>query len=248
MKSTLNKKKYYLLGIIFIIALWCLLSLIFDESQMIFPSIFKVAEETINILCKQYTYKCILYTFIKLTIGFVVSFILALILGTISGLYDKFKYFISPLITVVKSIPTASLVFLFLVIAGAKYAPIYIVVLICFPILYESVVGGYKNIDENISLPLVLEKGSTFEKTIKVKLPLAFPYILIGIASSIGLAFKIEIMAEVLTGATANGLGSAIAYIQRNDPTNMVGIFSYSLLAVVLSLFIDLVCEKIVNK
>lgn len=243
-KSIINKNKYYLLGIVFIILIWSVVSLVFDENQMIFPSIFKVAKETINILGKPYTYTCLLFTFVRLIIGFVVALILSIILGTISGLNTKFKYFLSPLVTIIKTIPTASLVFLFLVISGARYAPIHIVVLICFPIIYESVVGGFENSDSYINDVLTLEKGSLLKKIVKIKLPLAFPYINVGIASSIGLSFKIEIMAEVLTGSTTNGLGSSIAFIQRNDPTNMAGIFAYSLICVLISLVIDFLCEK----
>lgn len=244
-KSISNKFKYYLIGVIIIFVVWGILSLLFDESNLVFPNMFLVFKETINLLKTNYTYKCLVSTFIRLLIGFCVAFVLALLIGTIAGLDEKFKYTIRPIITVVKSIPTASLVFLFIVLSGAKSAPIYIVILICFPILFESVCAGYENLDPAIINSLNLEKGNNIYKIVKIKLPLAIPYIIVGIASSLGLSFKIVIMAEVLTGSTMPGLGSAISYIQRNDPTNMVGIFAYSLIAVLISLVIDLISDRI---
>ena len=148
-----------------------------------------------------------------------------------------------PTIIALKSIPTATLLFLFLVLVGAKYAPIFIVILISYPILYESFVGGIENIDENIINALKLDGENSLKNIVKVKIPLAIPYVLVGIASSFALSFKIEIMAEILTGDTKEGLGAAILAAQKNDPTNMIPIFAYSLIAIIFILIIDLIAN-----
>ena len=62
---------------------------------------------------------------------------------------------------------------------------------------------------------------------------------MVGVASSFALSLKIEIMAEVITGYTRMGLGSAILAAQRSDPTNMVPVFAYSLVAIVVMLIVD---------
>lgn len=243
-KYSLSKYIYYVLGIIFIIIVWNLISKLIDESSFIFPDFFSVLKETKEILKGSYIYKCLYYTIIRMFIGFVVSIIFSLIFGTLAGLNTKFKHFFTPFVSLLKTIPTASLVFLFLVVSGAKIAPIYIVILICFPILYESIVSGYENIDCALDDTLRLEKGSELEKIVKVRMPMCLPYLKVGIASSLGLSFKIEIMAEILTGSTSNGLGSAISYIQKSEPTNMTGIFAYSLIAVVISLIFGLIKNR----
>ena len=81
----------------------------------------------------------------------------------------------------------------------------------------------------------------------RIRLPLAIPYILVGIASSFALSFKIEIMAEIITGDTSHGLGSAISAAQKNDPSNMVPIFAYSLIAIVFILIVTIV-EDLVTR
>ena len=243
-KFTINKKIYFLLGVVFIFVVWELISQLLNNNSLIFPSPIIVFKETINILKGSYVYKCLYYTLIRMAVGFIIAIIFSMILGTFSGLNIKFKYLLAPFVTMLKTIPTASLVFLFLVISGAKYAPIYIVVLICFPILYESIVSGYENIDVAVADTLKLEKGSELTKIIKIRVPLCFPYLKLGIASSLGLSFKIEIMAEILTGSTTNGLGSAISYIQKAEPTNMTGIFAYSLIAIAIALLFDLIVKE----
>lgn len=74
---------------------------------------------------------------------------------------------------------------------------------------------------------------------------MAVPYIIVSMISSFALSFKIEIMAEVITGYTRNGLGSVIHFTQVDDPSNMAGIFAYALLAIILMLLVSLLEEII---
>ena len=243
-----NKYVLYTLGLLLFLSIWFIISLFIKDNTMIFPSPIQTFKEMINILSKQYIYVSLASTLIRMLIGFMTSLLLALIFGTIAGnnkhIYKVFK----PTITALKSIPTASLLFLFLVLVGARNATVFIVLLISFPILYESVVGGYTNIEKGILDSLKLEGENKLYNIIKVKLPLTLPYIFVGITSSFGLSFKIQIMAEILTGDTRSGLGSLILAAQRNDPTNMIPIFAYSLIAIIIILLIDLLMNLIKNK
>lgn len=248
MKKFITKIKFeYILGIVLFLAIWFLISFIVDEKTMIFPDPISTFKETFRILKTNYVYKCLSESLIRLIIGFGISFILALVFGIIAGNSKTLKRLFTPTISVLKSIPTASLVFLFLVLVGAKNAPILMVILISFPILYESISGGIENMDKDVINAMKLDSGSFIYNIIKIQIPLIIPYVVIGIASSFALSFKIEIMAEILTGSTRNGLGSAILASQKNDPTNMVPIFAYSLIAIIFSSLITIIF-KLVRK
>lgn len=242
MKKFITKIKFeYILGIVLFLTIWFLISFIVDEKTMIFPDPISTFKETFRILKTNYVYKCLSESLIRLIIGFGISFILALVFGIIAGNSKTLKRVFTPTISVLKSIPTASLVFLFLVLVGAKNAPILMVILISFPILYESISGGIENMDKDVINAMKLDSGSFIYNIIKIQIPLIIPYVVIGIASSFALSFKIEIMAEILTGSTRNGLGSAILASQKNDPTNMVPIFAYSLIAIIFSSLITII-------
>ena len=102
---------------------------------MVFPNPIDTFKEMFNILSKKYIYQCIGSSILRMVIGFLISIVLALIFGLFAGNSEKFKTILIPLMTTLKSIPTASLVFLFLVLVGAKNAPILLVIVISFPIL-----------------------------------------------------------------------------------------------------------------
>ena len=240
-----NKFTLFALGTLFVILLWVICSLLFDKNGAIFPNPILTMEEFVVILGEPYTYKCLGYTFLRMLIGFGVSFIAALIFGVLAGNNEKIYQFLKPLMVVIKSIPTVALVFLFLVMINAKNAPIFVVFVICFPILYEGVVGGIKNVSDDVIEASKVDGANYFIGTLFVKLPLAIPYIVVSMVSSFALSFKIEIMAEVITGYTRNGLGSVIHFTQVDDPSNMAGIFAYSLLAIIIMLLVSLLEEVV---
>ncbi len=243
-----NKYVLTIFGCILFLLLWLLISAIINDTTMIFPDPLKTFKETWRILTKgKFIYVCIGWTMYRMLIGFVVSFALAMIFGILAGNFKSLRYIFQPIIVALKSIPTAALVFLFLVITNAKYAPIYIVILISFPILYEAITAGIANISEELLEAAKVDGSKFLRTTFKIRLPLALPYIFVGIASSFALSFKIEIMAEIITGYTKDGLGSAILFAQRNDPSNMVPIFAYSLIAIIFILLIT-VLEDVVKR
>lgn len=242
-KFITNKHVLTILGFILFLAIWEIISLIVDQNNIIFPGVFNTFKEMFILLTKPYVYKCLGYSFYRMAIGFVIAFSLAFVLGIIASSHQIIRKLLEPSIVALKSIPTAALVFLFLVITGAKNAPIYMVILVSFPILYESVVGGITNISPSILDASTLDGGNNFKGIFKVKVPLAFPYIVVGLASSFGLAFKIEIMSEIISGDTRYGLGSAILAASKNDPSNMVPIFAYSLIAIIFILIVTYVSK-----
>lgn len=240
-----NKKIIYCLGIVLTLMLWQLLSFTIGKKTMIFPGPFSTFREMIVLLGKAYTYKCIFQSLIRMLIGFLIAFILALIIGTIAGEIEIVEDLLKPTLTTLKTIPTASVVFLFIILSGARIAPVYIVILIAFPILYEGVVGGIKNVDKYVIDASKVCGANMWKRIFYISLPLAKPYIVVSILSSLALSFKIEIMSEVITGSTYPGLGSAISTCRKIEPANMVPIFAYSLIAIIISLIIDYFVEKI---
>ena len=236
-----NNKTIYLLGIIFIFLLWWIISLSQGYGNLIFPDPIETFKSTGDLLSTSYIYKCIGWTILRTLIGFSISFLFALILGLLSGTYKKLYIFLKPLMTILKSAPTAAFVFLFLILSGSKFAPIYIVIILAFPILYESVAGGVRNIDEEIIQAMKVDSATHIRGFIKIKLPLSMRFIIVGIISSFALAFKTSIMAEIIAGDTNYGLGSAITAYRNMEPNNLTPIFAITLIAIILILIVELI-------
>lgn len=247
-KFTSNKAVLKILGIIIFIFAWHVLSIVIGEDTFIFPGPFTTFKEAFKMLGDSYVYKCAFQTISRMLIGFAIALFIAVIFGIIAGNNDKVEEILRPTMTIFKSLPTATLVYLFIVLIGARTTPILIVILVAFPILYESVVGGIRSVPTTLIEASKIDASSNLDTIFWIKIPLAIPYVIVGISSSFGLSLKIEIMAEVITGYTRSGLGSAILAAQRSDPTNMVPVFAYSLIAIVIMLLSDLFSNRIKEK
>ena len=150
--------------------------------------------------------------------------------------------------TFLKSAPTATFVFLFIILIGAKNAPMFVVFTVTMPILYESIVGAFRSTDKAVIAAAHIDGANRFQRMFKVQIPLGLPIISIGIASTFGMAFKIEIMAEIITGFTNGGIGSMIRNSQLVNPTDLTDMFAYSLMAIILILLVTVLASTLKKK
>lgn len=235
-----------LFGVLFIFALWAIISHILNSPVLPGPN--KVMPLFFELLGQGKTYLAVGATLLRLLIAFSVSFACAFILGIIAGLHNEFKTFLSPLIIVLKTIPTATFVFAFFVYFENDLTLFLVIFLVLFPILYEAISNGINNIDKNILNALRVDSGIHNPKAIfGVIIPSAFQYILLGIIQTLGLGMKVSIMAEILIGErTLPGIGVNIisAYIDGNA----TAIYAHSLFAVLIVLTLDIISKTLKKK
>lgn len=247
-KFITNKAVLYILGFLFLIGLWFIVSACIDKNSMIFPDPIKTFGRMFQLLGVGDTYRYLGFSILRLLIGFVISFVVAFLLGMLVNNNEHLYNFFTPLMTFFKAAPTATFVFLFIILIGAKNASIFVVFTVTMPILYESIVGAFRGTDKAVLAAAQIDGASRFKTMIKVQIPLGIPVISIGVASTFAMAFKIEIMAEIITGFTNGGLGSMIHNSQVVNPTDLTDMFAYSLMAIILVLLITILASFLKKK
>ena len=242
MKRIINKYTLTALGVGLFFLLWYLIYLLAGSNIYIFPDPGSTLKEAFSYFASPYIYKCIWGSFYRMLIGFTAASVLGIAIGMIVGNFTKIKYVFNPTIIALRSIPTAALVFLILVLVGFKNASMYIVMVIVFPMVYEATVSGYQNIDKDIIAAMRVDSRNGFVNNFKIKLPLSMPYIAVGLTTSFALSFKIEIMAEVITSSSKSyGLGRAIAVAFANQSNGLVSTFAYAFIAILVMMIVSLV-------
>lgn len=236
---------FYIYGLIFLIGIWFLISLILDKDSMVFPDPFVTIKRMFELLGEKATYKYLGFSFLRLFIGFSLSFVVAFLLGMIVNDNDKLYNFFSPVITFLKSAPTATFVFIFIILVSAKNAPILVVFTVTMPILYESIVSAFRNTDKEVIAASKVDGANKIKRLFLIKIPLGIPFISLGLVSTFGMAFKIEIMAEIITGFTNGGIGSMIHNSQLINPTELTDMFAYSLMAIIVVLIVTFLTSLI---
>ena len=243
-KLLLNKYFLTFIGIGLFFVLWISIYFIAGKSQYVFPSPTDTFRKMFIFLGDSYIYECICGSLKRMLIAFSISSVFAILVGVIVGNYTSLKYVFNPTLIAVKAIPTAALIFLFLTLAGFYQAPMFIVGIIVFPIVYEATVAGYRTVDPYVLMSSKVDGARRIKSNIYIRFPLAFPTIALGLISSFALSFKIEIMAEVISSTSKDiGLGRAIQYSYFNSQDGLISTFAYSLVAIIVMLLITLLFD-----
>ena len=227
-----KKRKVYLtLSIAFWVLIWWAMSAIINE-KLFLPSPYSVLKALISLFPKKEFWTSIAFSTSRVVLSYLVSFIVAALLGVFGGLSERFEILLSPLVKAMRSIPVASIVILVLLWVKSRNLSTVVSFLVVFPILYESVLAGVKNTD-----PLLLEAADNYRikgyrRLRYIYLPSIFPYIESGIKSSLGLCWKSAVAAEVI-GLPLHSMGSKLyeAKVYLDTPS----LFAWTVAIVVLA-------------
>lgn len=175
------------------------------------------------------------------------GFIYGVVLGSGIALlthYSPFaKALLSPFIRTVRAIPVASFTLLLFLWLDNDMIPVFIALLMVAPIIWENLSAGLGAMDKGL-----LEMARVYRiprvKTLKkIIFPALRPHLYSGMLTSLGLAWKSGIAAEVISYpsvAIGKSLGEAKTYLETADVfvwTGVVILLSLSFEAIIRLLF-----------
>lgn len=201
----------YLVGLMsvgLIILLWTIYARSIDNPYIL-PGPISTIEYLSTLLAELETYKTIITTLFRLLIAFTLSLSLAVILGVFAGNKEIVDEFLHPITSMLRSLPIASIIIIIVIIFGNQTSLYIITFLMIFPICYEATKAGVQNIDQSIKDALALEGLAKWKLILFVQLPLALPFIYTAITQSLGLGFKVIVMAEFIS-QSKSGIGRAL--------------------------------------
>ena len=232
----------YLLGILLIGIIWSILAI----KNSFFPSILQVIYQFCTKIVDIYILNAFFNTIFRAIFAFLLSLILGYIVAYISYKSKILKELISPLISLLRSIPTISVVIIVLMIVDLKLISYTIVSIIIFPIIYQNILYSFENIDSELIMINKLDNTNSFKNFLMFIFPLSLKGLLNAILQTLGLSIKIQVMSEILTGSTKlYGIGLLI----NNYRTNLEidNVFAITLM-IILFVFIIEYLIKLLNK
>jgi len=168
------------------------------------------------------------------------GFFAAVVLGTVFGILTAkirlLDELISPVLAVIKATPVASFILLAYFLVDTEIIPSFISLLMVFPIIYGNVSEGLKNTPKELIEMTKVYSFSPLHKLTKLYLPSILPYFLAGFKTSLGLAWKAGVAAEVicnLKGSIGSELYSAKMYLETID------IFTWTVTVIIISMIIE---------
>ena len=130
--------------------------------------------------------------------GIILGGIIGILLGALSIKFKLLGDFVSPIVTVLKSVPVASFVVLILIWIGSDNLSTVIVTLVVFPIIYLATTGGFSAADSKL-----LEMAHVYRMPMGAKIrfiyiPALIPSYLGAFSVAVGMGFKSGAAAEVI--------------------------------------------------
>lgn len=167
--------------------------------------------------------------------------ILAIITSRISLLREA----ILPVMTVIKATPVASFIILALIWIGAAKVPTFITILMVLPVVWTNLDEGFTRID-----PQLVEVAKVYQmpllRRLKVLiLPSVKPYFVSACRTSLGLAWKAGIAAEIIAmprDHIGTMIGEGKLYLMTTD------MFAWTVTVILLSLIIEYIFTALLRK
>ncbi|GGA76903.1 ABC transporter permease [Salinicoccus roseus] len=191
---------------VLLVAVWEVLS-----RTGVFPAYQLPAPSTILSTIREMAQDGSLYSHVGITTfrvfaGFIIGTLLAIVLGSIVGFYEKAEQIFDPMIQAFRSIPSLAWVPLFILWMGIGEPSkvTMIAVGVFFPV-YLNVVSGIAGVDRKLIEVGKMYGLNTFQLIRRVILPASMPSFLTGLRSGLGLGWMFVVAAELMGAST--GLG-----------------------------------------
>ena len=235
MKSKLIGIAKIILPIIFWCGVWQISAMIIDK-QFLLPDIPATLAALWTLVTGIGFYKAVLLSALRVTLGLILGCAAGIILAILCNRYKALHALFAPIISVIKSTPVASFIVVLWVLMSGDVLSVFIGFLMVMPIIWQNLLDGYSAIDKNL-----LEVADVFEFSYAKRLKLLiFPtlkaYLIPAIITASGLAWKAEIVAEIIA-YTKDSIGQGINDAKTNLETPTV--FAWTLVIIALSLLLE---------
>lgn len=235
MKITLPKWSYAPLSVLFWIALWWGVAAIFNK-PLLLPTPLQTLKALGALAATGEFYLTVLLSLTRILLGILLALAGGTLLALLTVKSALCHHLFSPLLTLFKATPVASVIFLILLWVGRDNVPLWIAFMMAFPIVWSNVREGLLQTDKHLLEMVRLFDVPKVRVLLRLRLPALAPYLLSAARSAIALAWKAGIAAEVLC-VPARSIGRAIyegkTYMMTEE------LFAWTFLVVVISVLIE---------
>lgn len=206
------------------------------NNPVILPPLGEIFAELGRLLGDADSWKAAGMTLLRILGSFALSFTAAALLAAAGVAVKPLHKFLSPIVTVLQAAPTMAVILLAVIWLDGSEVPLLIGFLICFPLLYSSIRSAIEHVDKDLLQAAELYRVSWKDKMTHIYAPEMFPLVADGARSTVSLAVKVVIAAEVLAQTkTSIGLEMQFASILFNVST----LLAWTILAIALSFLLE---------
>ena len=188
-----------------IIILWAVAAATVDNEYLL-PTVGDTFSALFSLFGKGEFYAAFFGTLSRSAIAFAVSYVLAFFAAYASYKSKTARCALSPLIIIVRALPTVAVVLLLTVWTNSRIAPVIVTMLVVFPTLYNNIYAALCGIDKSLTEMCAVFKVGRKKTFVKVVFPQVAPEFISAAGAGLTLNLKLMVAAEVLS-QTARSMG-----------------------------------------
>ena len=229
---------------LFWILVWQLIYIVVNK-EIFIVSPLSVLKKLIEYLGYPEFYYSILFSLVRIFSGFLLGAVIGILLAVTASASKLLYMLFSPVITIIKTIPAASIILLVFIWLKSAFIPTFISFLLVMPLFYVNTCEGISHTDEKLTEMAEIFGFSKLKKIKYIYIPSISPYFLTAFSSGVGLAWKSGVTAEILCSPSysiGSNLKDAKTYLETTD------IFLWTAVIIILSLLFEKLLLKIIEK
>ncbi len=182
-------------------------------NEYLLPAPWEVAVSAGKLFAQGGFYLALLFTFLRILIAFLCSFALGGGLALAAAFLPRFRAFVAPIISFLRTVPTMAVILALLVWTTPLVAPVIVTSLVLFPVVYAQSLSAFDGVTADYARLFQSYGVSKRKRIAKAYLPLAAPTVLSQVGANLSMGLKVMVSAEVFS-STFQSLGGMMTEAQ----------------------------------
>jgi len=217
-----------------ILSIWEIAALVINDSFFL-PGVRETSVSLFKIFASGDFLKVILTAFFRVFSGLLIGIMLGITLAFLCRKFELVNTVIAPIISIMKATPVACIIVLLWIRLNYTEIAIFVVLLMVLPIIWQNVYDAIGEMDKSMIEVADIFRLNRFQRIKILVIPSVLSYLLPAVVTSIGLAWKAEIAAEIMTNSNIGRL----IYDFKTVSYDTASIFAWTVIIVTLSIIVE---------
>lgn len=229
---------------VFWLAVWVIAAYLVDL-PLLFPYPWEVLGRLFELMGTATFYAVTFKSLRNVLLGTLIAIVGGCALSCLTARFSFFRQLFLAPITIIKATPVASVIILLWLFIGSAFLPSFITVLIVLPVVWTNLDEGWRRIDKGLTEMTRVYGFSLSRRMLCLTLPSLKPYFVSACRTSIGLAWKAGIAAEIIVRPISS-IGLHISDAKYS--LESIDLFAWTLVVILLSLAIEFAFSLLFDK
>jgi len=244
MKNNIKTALRIILPAVIWISVWQISSMLIDH-RFILPSVIDTFSELLVLLREPGFYLVTFYSILRVILGLILGSLLGAVLAFASYKLPIIHMLVSPLFSVIRSTPIASIIIFLYIMLSANTLTVLIAVLMVAPIIWQNVLDGFKSIPDDLHEVCTSFEIEPLTKFKILIFPTVLKFFVPALITSSSLCWKASVSAEIIA-YTTKSIGKIISDAKNELDTPRV--FACTVIVIILSILLERLSKYLLRR